>query len=130
MRREGFDDSCFRLVAEHCEKVFEANWKFLLFVLIGGLIGGYCTRIYGYDALSEDALAVLREQYHKGNGGDSLHAPIRHTVRPGACGHRYRDFRGNPFMEGVSVREKGYADHRIVTIVFRRMLKMNMTKKL
>jgi hypothetical protein len=34
-----------------------------LFVLIGGLIGGYCTRIYGYDALSEDALAVLREQH-------------------------------------------------------------------
>ena len=63
MRREGFDDSCFRLVAEHCEKVFEVNWKFLLFVLIGGMIGGYCTGIYGYDALSEDALAVLREQH-------------------------------------------------------------------
>jgi hypothetical protein len=42
---------------------FESNWKFLLFVLIGGMIGGYCTGIYGYDALSEDALAVLREQH-------------------------------------------------------------------
>ena len=44
------------------KKFFKANWRFLLFVLIGGLIGGYCIGIYGYDTLSEDTLAVLREQ--------------------------------------------------------------------
>ena len=44
------------------KKYFAANWKFLLFVLVGGLIGGYCTGIYGYDTLSEDMLAALRQQ--------------------------------------------------------------------
>ena len=44
------------------KKLFEANWKFLLFVLIGGLIGGYCVGIYSYDVLPEDMLALLREQ--------------------------------------------------------------------
>ncbi len=44
------------------KKYFEANWKFLLFVLIGGLIGGCCIGIYSYDTLSEDTLAVLRDQ--------------------------------------------------------------------
>ncbi len=44
------------------KKYFEANWKFLLFVLIGGLIGGYCIGVHSYDTLSEDMLVVLREQ--------------------------------------------------------------------
>ena len=44
------------------KKHFEAHWKFLLFVLIGGLIGGYCMGIYGYDMLPEDTLAILQEQ--------------------------------------------------------------------
>ena len=44
------------------KKYFAANWKFLLFVLISGLIGGYCIGIYGYDTLSEDTLG--------GAGGD------------------------------------------------------------
>ena len=44
------------------KKYFEANWKFLLFVLIGGLIGGYCIGIYSYDTLSEETLALMREQ--------------------------------------------------------------------
>lgn len=44
------------------KKYFKENWKFLLFVLIGGLIGGYCTGIYGYDILSEETLALMREQ--------------------------------------------------------------------
>lgn len=38
------------------------NWKFLLFVMLGGLIGGYCIGIYSYDSLSEEMLALLREQ--------------------------------------------------------------------
>ncbi|MBQ9824581.1 MAG: CPBP family intramembrane metalloprotease [Solobacterium sp.] len=44
------------------KKFFQDNWKFLLFVLLSGLIGGFCTGIYSYDTLSEDMLAVLREQ--------------------------------------------------------------------
>ena len=44
-------------------KVFlKDNWKFLLLVLLGGLIGGYCTGIYSYDSLSEDTLRLLEEQ--------------------------------------------------------------------
>ena len=44
------------------KKYLKAHWRFLLFVLIGGLIGGYCMGMYGYDMLSEDTLAILREQ--------------------------------------------------------------------
>ena len=44
------------------KKYFEANWKFLLFVLISGLIGGYCIGIYSYGTLSEETLALMREQ--------------------------------------------------------------------
>ena len=43
------------------KKFFTAHWKFLLFVLLGGLIGGYCTGIHGYDSMSEDFLVSLRE---------------------------------------------------------------------
>jgi CAAX amino terminal protease family. len=38
------------------------NWKFLLLVLIGGLIGGYCVGLYGYDTLSEELLKQMQEQ--------------------------------------------------------------------
>ncbi len=41
---------------------FKKNWKFLLFVMLGGLIGGYCLGIYSYDSLSEEMLALLQEQ--------------------------------------------------------------------
>ena len=43
-------------------KCIKDYWRFLLFVLIGGLIGGYCTGIYSYDTLPEDLLLLLREQ--------------------------------------------------------------------
>lgn len=44
------------------KKFFKENWKFLLFVLFGGLIGGYCTGFYMYDLLSDELLKQLQEQ--------------------------------------------------------------------
>ena len=44
------------------KKYLKQNWKFLLLLLIGGLIGGYCLGLYGYDSLSEDLLKQLQEQ--------------------------------------------------------------------
>ena len=38
------------------------NWKFLLLVLLGGLIGGYCIGLYSYDSLSEELLKQIQEQ--------------------------------------------------------------------
>lgn len=38
------------------------NWKFLLFVLGSGLIGGYCIGFYSYDTLTDEVLAALQEQ--------------------------------------------------------------------
>ena len=38
------------------------NWKFLLFVLISGLIGGYCTGFYLPEAFSPEMLRQLQEQ--------------------------------------------------------------------
>ena len=38
------------------------NWKFLLFVLIGGTIGGYCIGSSTYDTLSAEMLAELNKQ--------------------------------------------------------------------
>ena len=38
------------------------NYKFLLLVLFGGLIGGYCIGLYYYDSLSEEILNLLQEQ--------------------------------------------------------------------
>ena len=43
-------------------KYLKDHWKFLLFILISGLIGGYCIGIYGYDLLSEEVLKQLQEQ--------------------------------------------------------------------
>ena len=44
------------------KKFFKDNWKFLLIVLLGGLIGGYCTGLYGYDSLSPELLKQLQNQ--------------------------------------------------------------------
>lgn len=44
------------------KQFFKENWKFLLLVLLGGLIGGYCTGLYGYDSLSLELLKQLQDQ--------------------------------------------------------------------
>ena len=44
------------------KKFFKENWKFLLLVLLGGLIGGYCIGLYSYDSLSKELLKQLQEQ--------------------------------------------------------------------
>ncbi len=44
------------------KKYLKENWKFLLLVLIGGLIGGYCAGLYSYDSLSEALLKQLQDQ--------------------------------------------------------------------
>lgn len=44
------------------KKFLKENWKFLLLVLICGLIGGYCVGIFGYDSLSEELLKQMKEQ--------------------------------------------------------------------
>ena len=44
------------------KKIIKENWKFLLLVLLGGLIGGYCTGIYYYDSLSFELLKQIQEQ--------------------------------------------------------------------
>ena len=44
------------------KKFLKDNYKFLLMVLIGGLIGGYCIGIYSYDTLSPEYLKMLQDQ--------------------------------------------------------------------
>ena len=44
------------------KNVLKENWKFLLLVLIGGLIGGYCVGLYSYDLLSPEQLKQIQEQ--------------------------------------------------------------------
>ena len=44
------------------KKFFIDNWKFLLFVLFAGLIGGYCIGLYSYDSLSNELLKELQNQ--------------------------------------------------------------------
>lgn len=44
------------------KKFFKDNWKFLLFVVIAGLIGGYFTGLYAYDSLSAEMLKQIQEQ--------------------------------------------------------------------
>ena len=44
------------------KKIIKDNWVFLLIVLIGGLIGGYCVGLYMYDSLSKELLIQLKEQ--------------------------------------------------------------------
>ena len=44
-------------------KIFiKENWNFLLLVLLGGLIGGYCTGLYSYNSLSLELLKQLQDQ--------------------------------------------------------------------
>ena len=44
------------------KKFLKENWKFLLLVLLGGLIGGYCAGLYSYDSLSKELLKQLQDQ--------------------------------------------------------------------
>lgn len=44
------------------KKFIKENRQFLLLVLLGGLIGGYCVGIYGYDSLSKELLKQLQDQ--------------------------------------------------------------------
>ena len=44
------------------KKFINENWKFLLLVLIGGVIGGYCVGLYSYDSLTLELLKQLQEQ--------------------------------------------------------------------
>lgn len=44
------------------KKFIKEHFKFLLFVLISGLIGGYCLGLYSYDSLSIDLLKELQKQ--------------------------------------------------------------------
>ena len=41
---------------------FKENWKFLLLVLLGGLIGGFCLGLYSYNSFSLELLKQLQEQ--------------------------------------------------------------------
>lgn len=45
------------------KKFFKENWKFLLFVLVGGLIGGYFVGLYSYDSLTLELLKQMEEQH-------------------------------------------------------------------
>ena len=45
------------------KKFFKGNWKFLLFVLVGGLIGGYFVGLYIYDSLTPELLKQMEEQH-------------------------------------------------------------------
>ena len=44
------------------KKFLKNNWKFLLLVLFGGLIGGYCFGLYNYDCVSPELTKQLQEQ--------------------------------------------------------------------
>ena len=44
------------------KNIIKDNWKFLLLVLIGGIVGGYCIGLYSYDILSIELLKQLQEQ--------------------------------------------------------------------
>ena len=44
------------------KKFLKVNWKFLLLVLFGGLIGGYCIGLYSYDSLSPELLKQLQDK--------------------------------------------------------------------
>ena len=44
------------------KKNYKKNWIFLLLVLFGGLIGGYCIGLCSYDSLSEELIKQLQDQ--------------------------------------------------------------------
>lgn len=44
------------------KNILKENWKFLLLVLLGGIIGGYCLGIYSYDTFPLELLKQIQEQ--------------------------------------------------------------------
>ena len=46
----------------HMKEYIKSSWKFLLFVLCSGLIGGYCTGLYIPEMYSQEMLQQLQEQ--------------------------------------------------------------------
>ena len=44
------------------KEYIKSSWKFLLFVLCSGLIGGYCTGLYIPEMYSQEMLQQLQEQ--------------------------------------------------------------------
>ena len=50
------------IIQENMKKILKENWKFLLIVLVGGLIGGFFSGYYMYDSLSSEMLKQLQEQ--------------------------------------------------------------------
>ena len=46
----------------HMKEYIKNNWKFLIFVLISGLIGGYCTGLYIPEMYSQEMLQQLQGQ--------------------------------------------------------------------
>ena len=44
------------------KKFIKENWKFLLLIFLGGLIGSYCLGVYSYEELSAELLNQLQDQ--------------------------------------------------------------------
>ena len=44
----------------HMKEYIKNKWKFLIFVLISGLIGGYCTGLYIPEMYSQEMLQQLQ----------------------------------------------------------------------
>lgn len=60
-------------------KTLRDNWKFLLFVLVSGLIGGYCTGLYLPGTYSQETLRQLQEQ-NMTTAGLALSGAIQYGV--------------------------------------------------
>ena len=43
------------------KKFIKEHFKFLLLILISGLIGGYCLGLYSYDSLSSELLKQMQK---------------------------------------------------------------------
>ena len=52
----------------HMKEYIKNKWKFLIFVLISGLIGGYCTGLYIPEMYSQEMLQQLQGQCLKFQG--------------------------------------------------------------
>ena len=61
------------------KKYIKDNWKFLLFVLLSGLIGGYCAALYLPDIYSQEMLQQLQEQ-NVSTGVLALSAMIQYGI--------------------------------------------------
>ena len=70
------------------KNVLKENWKFLLFVLVASLIGGYCTGLYVYDTLSPDMLNRLQEQNVSKSAGNFYIATVWRCVWGNTCIYR------------------------------------------